>query len=93
MLTFHPLLLHLGMIVVGLPYAFRGQTGVTEVMGNSPYGALAISPRPARLVQDGGEVDVARLTDQSSNEGCQNGGTGSPELRASSISGLRSLTR
>src|SRR5215470_15334776 len=38
-LTFHPVLLHLGMVVVGLPYAFQGQMGVSEVMGNSPYGA------------------------------------------------------
>ncbi|MFL5334367.1 MAG: NAD(P)H:quinone oxidoreductase [Geminicoccaceae bacterium] len=42
-LTFHPVLLHLGMIIVGLPYAFQGQMGVTEVMGNSPYGASTIA--------------------------------------------------
>jgi len=29
--------------VVGLPYAFQGQMGVTEVMGNSPYGASTIA--------------------------------------------------
>jgi NAD(P)H dehydrogenase (quinone) len=43
LLTFHPVLLHHGMIVVGLPYAFAGQMGVTEVMGNSPYGASTIA--------------------------------------------------
>jgi NAD(P)H dehydrogenase (quinone) len=42
-LTFHPVLLHQGMVVVGLPYAFQGQMGVTEVMGNSPYGASTIA--------------------------------------------------
>lgn len=42
-LTFHPVLLHLGFIIVGLPYAFQGQMGVTEVMGNSPYGASTIA--------------------------------------------------
>jgi NAD(P)H dehydrogenase (quinone) len=42
-LTFHPVLLHLGMVIVGLPYAFQGQSGVTEVMGNSPYGASTIA--------------------------------------------------
>jgi NAD(P)H dehydrogenase (quinone) len=36
-------LLHLGMIIVGLPYSFQGQAGVTEVMGNSPYGASTIA--------------------------------------------------
>ena len=43
LLTFHPVLLHHGMVVVGLPYAFAGQMGVTEVMGNSPYGAPTIA--------------------------------------------------
>jgi NAD(P)H dehydrogenase (quinone) len=42
-LTFHPVLLHHGMVVVGLPYAFQGQMGVAEVMGNSPYGASTIA--------------------------------------------------
>jgi NAD(P)H dehydrogenase (quinone) len=43
LLTFHPVLLHHGMVVVGLPYAFAGQMGVTDVMGNSPYGASTIA--------------------------------------------------
>jgi NAD(P)H dehydrogenase (quinone) len=42
-LTFHPVLLHLGFVIVGLPYAFKGQMGVDEVMGNSPYGAPTIT--------------------------------------------------
>jgi NAD(P)H dehydrogenase (quinone) len=42
-LTFHPVLLHLGMIIVGLPYSFAGQTRLDEVMGNSPYGASTIA--------------------------------------------------
>lgn len=42
-LTFHPVLLHLGFVIVGLPYAFKGQMGVAEVMGNSPYGASTIT--------------------------------------------------
>ncbi|MDP2358242.1 MAG: NAD(P)H:quinone oxidoreductase [Beijerinckiaceae bacterium] len=42
-LSFHTLLLHLGFIVTGLPYSFAGQNGVSEVMGNSPYGASTIA--------------------------------------------------
>lgn len=42
-LTFHPVLMHLGMIIVGLPYSFTGQTGVDEVKGGSPYGASTIA--------------------------------------------------
>ena len=42
-LTFHPVLLHHGMVIVGLPYSFQGQMGVSEVMGNTPYGASTIA--------------------------------------------------
>jgi NAD(P)H dehydrogenase (quinone) len=57
-LTFHPVLLHLGMIIVGLPYAFQGQMGVSEVMGNTPYGASTIagadgSRQPSKIELDG----------------------------------------
>lgn len=57
-LTFHPVLLHLGFIIVGLPYAFQGQMGVSEVMGNSPYGASTIagtdgSRQPSKVELDG----------------------------------------
>ncbi|HEY4250155.1 MAG TPA: NAD(P)H:quinone oxidoreductase [Roseomonas sp.] len=36
-------LLHFGMIVVGLPYGFQGQTRLDEVTGGSPYGATTIA--------------------------------------------------
>lgn len=42
-LTFIPTLLHLGMVVVGLPYSFEGQSGVEQVKGGSPYGAATIT--------------------------------------------------
>ncbi|WP_116809975.1 NAD(P)H:quinone oxidoreductase [Steroidobacter cummioxidans] len=57
-LTFHPVLLHLGFIIVGLPYSFQGQMGTSEVMGNSPYGASTIagndgSRQPSKVELDG----------------------------------------
>ena len=42
-LTFHTYLLHQGMVVVGLPYAFAGQMRVDEIVGGSPYGASTIA--------------------------------------------------
>jgi NAD(P)H dehydrogenase (quinone) len=42
-LTFHAVLLHQGMILVGLPYAFKGQMLSAEVTGCSPYGASTIA--------------------------------------------------
>ncbi|KQT93110.1 NAD(P)H:quinone oxidoreductase [Methylobacterium sp. Leaf469] len=41
--SFHTVLLHHGMVVVGLPYAFQGQMGVDEVKGGSPYGATTLA--------------------------------------------------
>lgn len=41
-LSFHTTLLHLGMIIVGLPYAFAGQMRIDEITGGSPYGASTI---------------------------------------------------
>lgn len=31
------------MVIVGLPYAFQGQTTLDEVSGGSPYGASTIA--------------------------------------------------
>ena len=36
-------LLHQGMVIVGLPYSFQGQMGVSEITGGSPYGASTIA--------------------------------------------------
>ncbi len=36
-------LLHLGLVVVGLPYSFQGQLRLDEVTGGSPYGATTIA--------------------------------------------------
>ncbi|HEY7194026.1 MAG TPA: hypothetical protein VH439_09830, partial [Gemmatimonadales bacterium] len=41
-LSFHIVLLHLGFIVVGLPYSFKGQLGIKDVHGATPYGATTI---------------------------------------------------
>ena len=41
--SFHTTLLHLGMVVVGLPYSFAGQTRLDEITGGSPYGATTIA--------------------------------------------------
>ncbi|MGB7061047.1 MAG: NAD(P)H:quinone oxidoreductase [Candidatus Zixiibacteriota bacterium] len=42
-ISFHYTLLHLGMIIVGLPYAFQGQSRMDEITGGSPYGASTIA--------------------------------------------------
>jgi NAD(P)H dehydrogenase (quinone) len=57
-LTFLPVLMHLGFVVVGLPYSFQGQMGTDEVKGGSPYGASTIagadgSRQPAAVELEG----------------------------------------
>lgn len=42
-LSFHSTLLHHGMLIAGLPYAFEGQSRVDEITGCSPYGASTIA--------------------------------------------------
>jgi len=42
-LSFHVTLLHLGMIIVGLPYAEKRQTRMDEITGGSPYGVSTIA--------------------------------------------------
>lgn len=76
-LTFHPVLLHLGFVIVGLPYSFQGQMGTDEVMGNSPYGASTIaggdgSRQPSKVELEGARYQgrhvaqiAAKLTAES----------------------------
>ncbi len=42
-LSTHTVLLHHGMVIVGLPYSWQGQMGVKEITGGSPYGASTIA--------------------------------------------------
>lgn len=60
-LTFLPVLLHLGMVVVGLPYSFQGQVGVSEVMGNSPYGSSTIAGTDGLRQPSNIELEGARF--------------------------------
>jgi NAD(P)H dehydrogenase (quinone) len=57
-LTTIPVLLHHGMVVVGLPYSFQGQMGVDQIRGGSPYGASTVaagdgSRQPSEIDLDG----------------------------------------
>ena len=59
-LGFIPTLLHHGMVVVGLPYAFAGQMGVEEVKGGSPYGASTITDGDGSRMPSETELSAAR---------------------------------
>jgi NAD(P)H dehydrogenase (quinone) len=59
-LGFIPTLLHQGMVVVGLPYAFQGQMGVDEIKGGSPYGASTITHGDGSRMPSAVELEGAR---------------------------------
>ncbi len=59
-LSFHTVLLHHGMAVVGLPYSFQGQTINTEITGGSPYGASTIANGDGSRQPSANELDGAR---------------------------------
>ena len=60
-LTFHATLLHQGMVVVGLPYAFAGQMGIGEITGCSPYGASTIAGGKGERMPSENELAGARF--------------------------------
>jgi NAD(P)H dehydrogenase (quinone) len=59
--SFHLTLLHHGMIVVGLPYAFQGQMRMDEITGGSPYGASTIASSTGERQPSDNELDAARF--------------------------------
>ena len=59
-LTFIPTLMHHGMVVVGLPYAWQGQTGLEEIKGGSPYGASTITGGDGSRQPSAVELEAAR---------------------------------
>ena len=61
LLTFHPTLLHLGMIVVGLPYSAQEQMGLEEIKGGSPYGASTIAGAKGERMPSEVELRMARF--------------------------------
>ncbi len=60
-LGFLPTFLHQGMVVAGLPYAFAGQTVMTEITGGSPYGASTITGGDGSRWPSDNELDGARF--------------------------------
>ncbi len=63
-LSFHITLLHHGMVVVGLPYAFQGQMRIDEITGGSPYGASTIAGGEGERMPSDNELAAARFQGQ-----------------------------
>ncbi len=48
------------MVIVGLPYAFAGQTIISEITGGSPYGASTIAGGQGERMPSENELAGAR---------------------------------
>ena len=54
-------LMHFGMVIVGLPYAYQGQMSVEEIVGGSPYGATTLTGGQGQRQPSQNELDAARF--------------------------------
>ncbi|WP_029460761.1 NAD(P)H:quinone oxidoreductase [Solidesulfovibrio alcoholivorans] len=60
LMSFIQTLLHQGMIVIGLPYAYAPQMRIDEIVGGSPYGATTIAGGDGSRMPTESELDGAR---------------------------------
>lgn len=60
-LGFHTTLLHHGMVIVGLPYSFAGQSRIDEMSGGTPYGASTIAGSDGARLPSENELEGARF--------------------------------
>ena len=60
LLSMHTVMLHHGMVIVGLPYAYQGQMGVDEIRGGSPYGASTVTAADGSRQPSAQELEAAR---------------------------------
>jgi len=60
-LSFHTTLLHQGMVIAGLPYAFAGQMDNSEISGCSPYGSSTIAGTKGERSPSANELAGARF--------------------------------
>jgi NAD(P)H dehydrogenase (quinone) len=61
LLAIHTMLLHQGMVLVGLPYTAAGQMRLDEITGGSPYGATTIAGGKGQRQPSDNELELARF--------------------------------
>jgi len=59
--SFHTLLLHHGMIVVGVPYAAQELMNMGEITGGTPYGATTLAGHDGSRQPSANELAIARF--------------------------------
>lgn len=61
LLSFHITLLHLGMVIVGVPYSCKTLSKTDEISGGSPYGASTIAGSDGKRQPSQAELDIAEF--------------------------------
>jgi NAD(P)H dehydrogenase (quinone) len=59
--SIHTTLLHHGMVIVGLPYSFAGNSIMTEISGGTPYGASTLAGADGSRMPSENELAGARF--------------------------------
>jgi NAD(P)H dehydrogenase (quinone) len=59
--SFHTTLLHHGMVIVGLPYTFNGNSEMNEISGGTPYGATTLAGNDGSRMPSDNELAGARF--------------------------------
>jgi NAD(P)H dehydrogenase (quinone) len=59
--SFHTTLLHHGMVIVGLPYTFEGNSEMGEISGGTPYGASTLAGNDGSRMPSANELAGARF--------------------------------
>jgi len=59
--SFHTTLLHHGMVIVGLPYTFKGNSEMGEISGGTPYGATTLAGNDGSRMPSENELAGARF--------------------------------
>lgn len=59
--SFHLTLLHHGMVIVGLPYTFAGNSEMEEISGGTPYGASTLANSDGSRQPSNNELAGARF--------------------------------
>jgi NAD(P)H dehydrogenase (quinone) len=78
----HTVLLHLGMVIAGLPYSFKGQLIMDEITGGSPYGASTLTGGDGSRMPSANELAAARFQGRHVAELAAALALGQRELRA-----------
>lgn len=60
-LTTHVTLMHLGMVIAGVPYSCEGLTKMDQITGGSPYGAGTLAGSDGSRTPSENELDIAKF--------------------------------